>query len=227
MATSATLRGVGVNKRTRIGTPDIFADLQRRLITRQFLPGQKLKPAELAGEYGVSANTIRDVLMRLSLGGLVEFQDQRGFRASETSLEKRRDITRFRILLEQEGAARSMQLGGLEWEAQLSAAHHKLRHIEGQVATADNPEVNMGLWSDAEVDFHRVLISACQSEILIETYARVYSQFRQQMVSVERDFGSNYFHAIIREHQQILDAALSRNIEECRQAIYDHLKWNL
>lgn len=222
-----TAEGVGVNRRARIETPDIYTDLQRRLITRQFLPGQKLKPAELAGEYGVSANTIRDVLMRLSLGGLVEFKDQRGFRASQASLEKRRDITRFRILLEQEGARLSMRLGGLEWEAQLSAAHHKLRHIESQIADAENPEPNMGLWSDAEIDFHRVLISACESEILIETYARVYAQFRQQMVAVERDFGSNYFHAIIHEHQQILDAALARNIEECRQAIYDHLKRNL
>jgi len=216
-----------VDRRVRIETPDIFDDLQRRLITRQFLPGQKLKPAELTDTYGVSANTVRDVLMRLSLGGLVEFQDQRGFRVARTSIEKRRDITRFRILLEQEGARLSMQLGGLEWEAQLSAAHHKLRHIESQIASADNPGPNMGLWSDAEVDFHRVLISACESEILIETYARVYAQFRQQMVAVERDFGSNYFHAIIHEHQQIVDAALARRTDACRQAIYDHLKRNL
>lgn len=216
-----------MNGRVRIETPDIYADLQRRLITRQFLPGQKLKPAELTGEYGVSANTIRDVLMRLSLGGLVEFEDQRGFRASRTSVEKRRDITKFRILLEQEGARLSMELGGLEWEAQLSAAHHKLRHIESQIAHADDPARNMGLWSDAEVDFHRVLISACGSEILIETYARVYAQFRQQMVGVERDFGVNYFNAIIIEHQQILDAALDRDFDRCRQAIYDHLKRNL
>lgn len=216
-----------MNGRVRIETPDIYADLQRRLITRQFLPGQKLKPAELTGEYGVSANTIRDVLMRLSLGGLVEFEDQRGFRASRTSVEKRRDITRFRILLEQEGARLSMELGGLEWEAQLTAAHHKLRHIESQIAHADDPEPNMGLWSDAEVDFHKILIAACGSDILIETYARIYAQFRQQMVGVERDFGSNYFNAIIAEHQQILDAALARDSEGCRQAIYNHLKRNL
>lgn len=216
-----------MNGRVRIETPDIYADLQRRLITRQFLPGQKLKPAELTGEYGVSANTIRDVLMRLSLGGLVEFEDQRGFRASQTSVEKRRDITQFRILLEQEGARLSMELGGLEWEAQLSAAHHKLRHIESQIAHADDTGTNMGLWSDAEFDFHRTLISACGSDILTETYARVNAQFRQQMVGVERDFGSNYFNAIIVEHQLILDAALARDAGRCRQAIYDHLKRNL
>ena len=211
----------------RTETPDIYTDLQRKLITRQLEPGQRLKPRELIGEYGVSANTLRDVLMRLSLGGLVEFEDQRGFRASETSVEKRRDITKFRILLEQEGARLSMELGGLNWEAQLSAAHHKLSHIEGQIANAEDVTPHMELWSDAEIEFHRTLISACDSPMLRETYSRIYAQFRQQMVGIERDFGSNYFNAIIKEHQSILDAALARDIGGCRQAIFDHLKRNL
>lgn len=216
-----------MNERRRLGTPDIFTDLQRKLIIRHFLPGQRLKPADLAGEYGVSANTVRDVLMRLSLGGLVEFEDQRGFRASHTSVEKRRDITRFRILLENEGARLSMEAGGLEWEAQLSAAHHKLSHIERQIERAEDVEPLMGLWSDAEKGFHQTLISACGSDILSETYARVYAQFRQQMVGIDRDFGSNYFNAIIIEHRAILDAALARDFERCRRAIFDHLKRNL
>jgi DNA-binding GntR family transcriptional regulator len=63
--------------------------------------------------------------------------------------------------------------------------------------------------------------------MLIETYAKVYLQFRQQFVGQQRDFGSNYFEAIIEEHQAIVDAALARNEAGCRQAIYDHLKRNL
>lgn len=216
-----------MSERRRFETPEIYADLQRKLITRHFAPGQRLKPADLVGDYGVSANTIRDVLMRLSLGGLIEFEDQRGFRASRTSLEKRHDITTFRILLEQEGARLSMERGGLEWEARLSATHHKLRHIESQIAQSDAVDPNIGLWSDAEVEFHRTLISACGSDILRDTYARVYAQFRQQMVGIDRDFGSNYFHAIIEEHQAILDAALGRDFAGCKTAIYDHLKRNL
>lgn len=192
-----------------------------------FKPGERLKPAELQGQYGCAANTVRDVLMRLAHEGLAEFELQRGFRASRTSEAKRHDITRFRILLEHEGATQSMQRGGLEWEASLSAAHHKLRHIESQIAREDDVQPYMGLWSDAEIGFHQTLISACGSQILRDTYSSVYAQFRQQMVGVEREFGVNYFEAIIVEHKAILDAALARDIAACRQAIYDHLRRNL
>lgn len=190
-------------------------------------PGLNLKPAELQGEYDCSPNAVRDVLMRLANLGLVEFRMQRGFRATESTLERRSDVARFRILLEQTGAIDSMRRGGLGWEAELAAAHHKLLHIERQIATEGGALTAMAFWTDAERAFHETLISACGSPMLIETYAKVYLQFRQQFVGQQRDFGLNFFEAIIAEHQAIVDAALSRDEEACRRAIHDHLKRNL
>ena len=211
----------------RTGTPDIYDDLHRKLTTASFTPGEKLKPALFQAEYGWSAQTVREVLLRLSKAGLVDFEMQRGFRVKRTSPEQRHDVTWFRIMLEQEGTALSMVNGGLEWEARLSAAHHKLRHIEQRIERTGEVEPSMALWSDAEREFHETLISDCGSALLRETFADIYAQFRQQMVSLEREFGSDYFSAIISEHQAILDAALSRDTSACRQAIYDHLKRNL
>ncbi len=187
----------------------------------------KLKPADLQGEYQCAPNTIRDVLMRLSNIGLVEFQLQRGFRATASSLERRSDVARFRILLEQAGATDSMKRGGIWWEADLAAAHQKLLHIETQIVGVGEVQNLLPFWTEAEREFHETLISACGSPMLIETYAKVYLQFRQQFVGQQRDFGSNYFEAIIEEHQAIVDAALARDEAGCRQAIYDHLKRNL
>ena len=207
----------------------IYADLKDKLMTARFDPGEKLKPADLQGEYGCSANTVRDILLRLTKVGLVEFEMQRGFRAQYTSPEKRNDVTRFRTMLEQEGAMLSMKLGGISWEADLTAAHHKLSHLEREFERsgdlAKNPE-NMNLWTAAEWSFHDTLISRCGSPMLRDTYENVYGQFRQQMVAQERDFGSSYFGAIIAEHQAILDAALSRDAQACRDAIHNHLKRN-
>lgn len=209
----------------RVATPEIYDDLQRKLVTAEFKQGEKLKPADLQGTYGCAPNTIRDVLLRLANVGLVEFEMQRGFRASSTSPERRRDVTKFRILLEQEGATLSMANGGLQWEARLAAAHHQLSHIEKKIARDGGADV--GIWSDAEFEFHRTLISDCDSPLLIEAFTNTYFQFRQQMVTQERDFGSDYFEAIILEHQAILDAALARDDAACRKAIYDHFKRNL
>lgn len=191
------------------------------------MPGQKLKPADLQGDYDCSPNTIRDVLMRLSNLGLVEFEMQRGFRAAPTSNERRSDVARFRILLEREGAGESMTRGGVAWEAQLSAAHHKLLHIERQIASEADVQPFLPLWTDAEREFHETLISECASPLLIETFNRVYLQFRQQFFGQQRDFDANYFEAIIAEHQTIVDAALARDQAACQTAIFEHLKRNL
>ena len=211
----------------RVETPDIYADLQNKLVNAAFVPGEKLKPAELQGTYGCSANTIREVLLRLSNVGLVEFESQRGFRAVRASKEACNDITRFRILLEQEGAGASMRKGGLKWQADLAAAHHALVHIEHDISREGELQTNQELWAEGEKNFHLTLISASGSDILKETYNRVYMQFRQQMVNLDRDFGASYFETVTTEHGEIVDAALARDEAGMRAKIYDHLKRNI
>ena len=202
---------------------DIFEDLQQKLITAQLKSEAKLKPAELQDQYGCSANTVREALLRLSTVGLVTFRNQRGFRVASISTERRKDVARFRIMLEQEGAVLSMRFGGVAWESRVSAAHHKLKHIETQLEREGPIETLMALWSSAEVEFHETLISACDSELMRTTYANVYVQFRQQFVGLEPNFTPKYFAEIIGEHQAILDAALSRDADACRVAIEAHL----
>ena len=211
----------------RVGSDDVFDDLKSNLVSGGLRPGAKLKPTEIVKAYGCSANTVRDALLRLSAIGLVEFEMQRGFRATSASPARRSDVTRFRLLLEQAGTSTSMARGGVAWEAQLSAAHHKLRHIEGQIALASDAEPFLQLWTDAEREFHETLISECGSELLFTTYSNVYLQFRQQIVDQHRDIGSSYFETIIAEHQAIVDAALARDENACMVAIRDHLKRNM
>lgn len=206
----------------RIETPDIYADLERRLMTAGFASGAKLMPSSLQHEYGCSANTVRDVLLQLSKVGLVSFEMQRGFRARQVSSERRNDIARFRILLEQEGAVASMRKGGLAWEAKLTAAHHSLSHIEREIGRQGEMGGLLGLWSDAELAFHETLISACEMPVLIETFASIYKQFRQQITGLEEAYSPDLLHYIVAEHQAILDAALSGDDDKLRAAIRHH-----
>ena len=209
----------------RTTTPDIFEDLRLKLITAQFEHGKKLKPADLRDHYGCSANTIRETLFRLSTVGLVQFEDQRGFRVPPTNRQQQNDLTSFRITLEQEGATQSMRNGGIEWEARLTAAHHKLSHIEKQIAKTGAIEPVLIPWCTAEWEFHETLISASDSPVLRSTFKSIYDQFRQQLVSKARNFG--YFPGNIAEHQRIVDSAVNSDATDLRAAIYDHLSRNL
>ena len=120
-----------------------------------------------------------------------------------------------------------MELGGVGWEAELAAAHQRLLHIERRIQAEGDLVPYRRLWNDAESGFHQTLISACGSPLLLETYERVYLQFRQQNIGQLRDFGANFFETIVVEHQAIVDAALARDVEACRTAIATHLARNI
>ena len=211
----------------RVDTPDIYEDLKRRLMNATLTPGHKLKPSDLQGDYGCSANTVREVLHRLVTIGLVEFEAQRGFRVRAVDQSTFNDVTKFRILLEQEGAERSMEKGGVAWEMQLNAAHHALVHIQTRILKTGDMEPYRALWSEAERHFHETLISACGSALIRRTHANIYLQFRQQMMTLTEEFGETYFGMIAAEHQQILDAALARDAAGCALAIDTHLRRNI
>lgn len=204
---------------------DIFDDMRHRLIAGEFRHGSKLRAEILRKDYNCSASTLREVLFRLSTVGLVDFREQRGFRAPEQSAERQHELTHLRIILESEGACLSIRLGGVEWEAQLSAAHHKLSHIETHVRSSGSVQPHLKIWSRAEQEFHETLIGACGTDLLIRTHQVIYAQFRQQIVSAEANFG--YVPQNIQEHQSILDAALARDEDLMRRRIHDHLARNL
>jgi DNA-binding GntR family transcriptional regulator len=203
----------------------LYEKVKSRLLTGEFEPGQRLRAEGLRRDYGVSATTMREILFRLSTVGLADFQEQRGFRIPEQSLERQHDLTQFRIFLEQQGARLSIELGGVAWEAQLSAAHHKLSHIEQAVGGQSADPALLALWTAAERDFHRTLIGACDSDVLKSTHGVIYDQFRQQLITVDRNFV--FLPQNVAQHQVILDAALAKDAPLICSQIEDHLSRHL
>ena len=204
---------------------DIYSDLQHRLVSNAFGHGEKLRAEQLKQDYGCSASTVREILFRLSTEGLVDFQEQRGFRVPEKSALLLAELTHVRILLEAEGAAMSIRFGGVAWEARLSAVHHQLSHIEKRINTIDDPSPLVDLWFNAELEFHQTLISACRSETLKAMHLQVYQRFRQQLMVADRCF--DFISKNIEHHHAILVAALDGDEAATRQKVYDHLARHL
>ncbi|WP_170476211.1 GntR family transcriptional regulator [Ruegeria arenilitoris] len=204
---------------------DIYQDLKIRLISNGFEHGSKVRAEELRKEYGCSASTVREILFRLASVGLTDFQEQRGFRVPERSPQKLIELTHLRILLEGEGTSMSIRNGGVDWEARLTAAHHKLSHIEKRIHGTNDPSDLVAIWFASEKEFHETLISACGSEILKKMHGRIYAQFRQQLMVADRKFG--FISENIDHHANILEAALSGDEHLTRMKIHDHLKRHL
>lgn len=204
---------------------DLYKTLRKRLISNGFDHGAKLRAEVLREEFDCSGSTVREALFRLSTVGLVDFQEQRGFRVPERSGQKLIELTHLRILLEGEGTVMSIRNGGVAWEARLTAAHHKLSHIEKRIHSMDDTTELMDIWFNSENEFHQTLISACGSQILTETHSRIYAQFRQQLMVADRQF--IHISENIRHHAEILDGALSGDEDLTRTKIHAHLARHL
>lgn len=185
---------------------DYAYDLIRSdIIFGRLKPGLRLKLDEIKSAYGVSVSTLREILYRLNSENLILTEGQRGFSVAPVTQKNFRDIAAMRIFLEGEAIKKAFEQGGLEWEAAVVAAHHRLSRFEDQIIAGDRS--NAEVWKNYDRAFHRALVSACGSETLLQTHARMFDQYlRYQIVAV-------IFRGIVAadEHRQLLQSALERN----------------
>ncbi|MFX6027794.1 FCD domain-containing protein, partial [Acinetobacter baumannii] len=82
-----------------------------------------------------------------------------------------REIAALRQLLECHALEQSFAQGDLEWEGRVIAAHHKLAQMEERMKRGDQTDTD--LWKRYDWQFHQALVSACGSQILMQTHAAV------------------------------------------------------
>lgn len=202
---------------------DIYHNLKSRLICAEFGDGQRMKADELCILYGCSASTIRENLFRLQCNHFLTFEDQKGFHVPLKSHIHLRELADLRILIEQAGVRESIANSNLTWESQITAAHHKLAHIERQMDSQRCLLEHIGLWTAAEREFHESLISGTGSSLLKTTHGDLFDRFRQMLALNYGQAQFGFRRDNIREHETILQAALEGRSDECCNAIEAHI----
>lgn len=87
----------------------VYARLSDAIIKKRIRPGERLKEAALATEFGVSRARIRRVLRRLAELDVVDFKLNFGAQVSRPSPEEARAVFRVRRLLEAEAVRSAME----------------------------------------------------------------------------------------------------------------------
>jgi DNA-binding GntR family transcriptional regulator len=194
-----------------------YRRIRADIIFGRLAPGQKLKLEVLREGYGASVSTLRELLNRLASEGLIAAEGQKGFMVSPVSATNLREIAAMRLLLEGHALAQSFEAGDMEWEGRVVAAHHKLAQMERRMLEKDRADAE--LWKRYDWEFHHALISACGSQVLLETHAAIYDKYlRYQMVAV-------IFRGQIaaEEHQILLDCALKRDTGRAAAVLGTHV----
>ena len=198
-----------------------YERIKRDIIFGTLAPGSKLKLDGLKAQYDASVSTLRETLNRLSSDGFVEAAEQRGFFVRSVSREDLTEIANLRILLECSALKTSIENGDADWEGNLVAAHHKLHLMEEKMLSGDYSQKEM--WKRYDWEFHKSLIEACNSQNLMSLHEIIYDKYLRYQMLVITDRGE----AAVKEHRQIFDAALARNVGAASKALEIHIRKGL
>jgi GntR family transcriptional regulator, carbon starvation induced regulator len=184
--------------------------LRADILACRLMPNERLRVEALRDRYGMSISPLREALMRLEAEGLVELEQNKGFRVSEVSHENLLDLMRSRIEIESIALRWSLEKGGVEWEADLLGAFHRLSRQPK--VDPQNPDAINEAWSKDHVAFHTALVAACGSQTMMSIRSRLFEQ-AERYVSLSimanappRDD--------VAEHKQLMRAALNREIDK-------------
>lgn len=197
-----------------------LAQLRSDILTCRLMPGAKLRVEGLRERYGMGTSPIREALMRLEAEGLVVLEQNKGFKVTDVSIDNLNDLMDTRIEIEGVALRWSIERGGVDWEASLLAAFHRLSKQEK--FNPESPRAISNDWNREHEEFHAALVSACGAPTLLSIRSRLFEQAERYVsLSIMADGPSR---DDVSEHQRLMKVALSRNVEKALEANRLHIE---
>jgi len=196
----------------------VFRQIRADIVACRLAPDERLRVETLRERYGVGGSPLREALMRLEVEGLVTLEQNKGFRVSPVSRAQLDDLMATRIEIEGIALRWSIEKGGVEWEANLLEAFHRLsrlKKIERDSGTNDS-------WFREHRSFHAALVAACGSPLVVSIRESLFDQAERYVaLSITSRFPARND---VGEHEQIMRAALARNVVRAIQLHKAHIE---
>jgi DNA-binding GntR family transcriptional regulator len=191
--------------------------LREAIVSGQLEAGTKINLERAKEHFAVSLSPLREALARLISDGLVEFEDNRGYRVAPLSLSNLEEITRLREEFEIFALREAMIAGDIEWEGDVMRALHRLNRTVRDAACPETLEQ----WEARHREFHIALISGCGMPVLIG-FCRVllnlndrYRRTFLRATSGDRTVGA--------EHSEIAQRVVARDIDHACARLKQHI----
>jgi len=189
-------------------TSRAYRELRADILSGRIPPGKKIRIKELQERFSTSLSVVREALSRLSSEDLVHAVDQRGFVASETSLEDLKDLMRTRRQIEALAIRQAVALGTPQWEAAVSAAYARLTLLE---IDGEGGGLRRAEWIAALETFHETIAAGCESPSLIRV-CRQLSERTQRYRHLALPIAPT--REASKQHKAILQAILARDADK-------------
>lgn len=181
----------------------VYESIRHDIMNGGISPGDKLTFDALRDKYSIGISPLREALNRLCSEGWVAREEQKGFRAAETSEEELRQLVRSRILVEGAAVMEAIRLTDVAAEEALVLAFHRLkkekRLVDGQRSAA---------WEKHHRDFHIALVSGAKLPHVTAFCTQLFDIAERYRILCASGYpGRNE----LDEHAEILEAFLEGN----------------
>lgn len=206
----------------RAGKPTLSGQIENeiraRILSGDYGPGTKLNLDGLRHDFSVSLSSLREAVTRLVADGLVETEEQKGYRVAPVSLENLAEVTRLRMELEPLALRYAIRIGGLDWETDVMACLYRLNRTSRD---ADDPD-SVSAWERAHNAFHLALIDRCDMPLLLKIcrqFMNLNDRYRHLFLKLrgeQRDLAA--------EHAAIAEASVERREDDAAALLKDHIE---
>ena len=191
----------------------VFCTLRQAILKGEMEPGERLMEIQLAKKLGVSRTPIREAIRKLELEGLVIMIPRKGAEVAGITEKALRDVLEVRRSLEElaiELAVARMQEDDIR---ALEAAR-----IEFREALHSSDMIRI---AQADEKFHDVIYAGTYNDKLVQILNNLRDQIYRYRLEYIKDTGKRQL--ILIEHENILNAVKTRNLELGRRAMREHI----
>ncbi len=213
----------------------VLEEIKQRIRSGEFAPNTKLpSEAELSALFGVSRMPVREALSALAANGIIESKQGGGSWVRPVQMDKLLQkvivetlsfdqvihLLETRIILETEAAF-------------LAAERHETEDLvslyEAQKQLYENLNDPTSIDDKADFTFHHGIVQATKNPVLIQTIKNISGIYNEAMV-VSLNLNTKIAgkkQQVYEEHQNILQAVVTRQPKNARDAMHFHLSNSL
>lgn len=188
--------------------------LREAILSRSYLPGQKLTEGELCARYLVSRTPLREAFVVLEQEGLVEIRSHLGVFVAVLSDQEIIDLLRVEIALEGLAAAQAAVRITDSQLVDLLTVHQKIRELAGVQ--------DLDTFYRYDRRFHSLLIACSASATLIKIMEKQLS--RIYLSRFYTMLAPNRLQHSISEHQEIIHMLQRHDPQKSQEALVHHLE---
>ena len=192
--------------------------LRERVVSKQFVPGQRLDLDAIEGQLGISRTPLKEALLRLEMEGLVVVVPRSGTYVTDPSPEDIAESFDVRRVLEVYAVELVVQEASDEDISELRAIVQSL----GELAAAEDRDAIYPRYLALDHQLHQQLVTLAGNQRLCQAYAR--ENVHSQMARVRYRRSERELDLAQEEHQRLMAALETRDAEHAKAEMDVHLR---